>query len=183
MINPISNWDEIKSGGFERLPAGGYVAVIKNVEAKGTEEKPFLEITFDIARGQYKDFYKDEDADHAYTHQFRQYFSEKALGAFKGFLKDVDEANGTAFNEAMKTSGLDENKLCGKLIGIVVGYEEYEKTNGSVGLRSSINTKSVKAIEDGKFTTPELKKLPASNSDMPPAGAVMEGFDPFEGVF
>jgi len=174
MINPIPNFDEIEvKKDFEKLPAGGYVLKIIGITNK-TEEKPFLEIVFDVAEGQYKGTFANTDIEHEYLHRTRQYYTEKSMGMFKGFLKAVDESNGTKFCEEMKTKGLEEKKLLNKLVGAVLGYKEYDTTRGTIGQRAewSLN-KSADAIRQGKFNVPELKKL--AKSDNTPA-TIPEGF-------
>ena len=83
-------------GGFERLPAGGYVCKITDVE--GVAAKGYLALTFDIAEGDRKGFYSDEwGLSHPYAHRFILSYKESALGMFKGRLKAIDESNGTDF--------------------------------------------------------------------------------------
>ena len=51
----------------------------------------------------------------------------------------------------------------GKRIGIVLGEEEYQKRDGSVGNRLYVSAvRSVKAIQAGDFKVPPLKKLAVS---------------------
>lgn len=179
MISAISNFDEIKEkgGDFEKLPAGGYVVRITKVTPdKNSNGKEFLSIVFDIAEGQYKDFFKATDDAHEFLHSGRVYYNADALGMFKGFLKAIDDSNNTTFAADMKVKGLDETKLVGKVVGGIVGYEEYNSTRGDVKQRANWKfTKSAKAIREGKFNVPELKKLE------PKAGAVQptipEGFE------
>ena len=53
----ISDWANIKeSGTFERLAPGGYIVKILNV--KDFPEKEYLKISFDIAEGEKKGFFK-----------------------------------------------------------------------------------------------------------------------------
>lgn len=159
------------TGEFTRLPAGGYIAEITAVEDKA--DKEYLAITFDIAIGEFKAYYSDDwGKDHPYAHQFVRSYKEKALGMFKGFLQAVDKSNGTKLEAKAKT-GLNEQELIGKRIGVVIGYEEYESDRGDVRERSRVTaTRSVEAIERGDFKVPELKKLAAA-----PAGHAPEGFE------
>ncbi|MBO5005416.1 MAG: hypothetical protein J6D03_09340, partial [Clostridia bacterium] len=55
-----AGYDEAQSfGEFETLPAGGYKCLIKKVVCEKSQNgKEFLKIGFDIAEGQYKDFYQ-----------------------------------------------------------------------------------------------------------------------------
>ena len=144
------------TGDFQRLPAGGYIVKIQAVE--DVPAKEYLRITFDIVEGEFKGFYANTDADHEYLHQFISSYKEKAMGMFKGFLKNVDTSNNTSF-EAQAEKGFDERQLVGKLVGIILGYEEYENNRGDVATRARINTRAVEVIRAGRFNVPELKKL------------------------
>lgn len=144
------------TGDFQRLPAGGYIAKIQAVT--DLPDKEYLRITFDIAEGEFKGFYANTDADHEYLHQFISSYKEKAMGMFKGFLKNVDASNNTSF-ETQAEKGFDERQLVGKLVGIILGYEEYENNRGDVATRARINTRAVEIIRAGRFNVPELKKL------------------------
>ena len=84
---------------------------------------------------------------------FRSY-KEKALGMFKHFTNCVENSN------AGYTWAWDEKSLVGKFIGLVLGEEEYEKSDGSVGIRLYVKeVKTVQEIKDGNFKIPELKVL------------------------
>ena len=144
------------TGDFQRLPAGGYIAKITAV--KDVDDKSYLRLTFDIAEGEKKGFYAKTDAEHEYTHQFIRSYKETALGMFKGFLKAVDNSNGTSF-EAQAEKGFAEQQLVGKIVGILVGYEEYVSDRGDIRERMRVNTRSAETIRSGNFTVPELKKL------------------------
>lgn len=153
---------EASNGGtdFKRLPPGGYVCAIKKVVNYSNVEKPYLDVVYDIREGEYKDFYSDEwGKDNEWAHSNRHYYSEAALGMFKGFLKAVDESNNTDFADQAEF-GLDEQRLVGKTVGYIIGEEEYEGNDGSMKTRLKVRqTKSVQAIREGRFKQPELKKL------------------------
>lgn len=59
----------------------------------------------------------------------------------------------------------DENKLVGKLFGGIFGEEEYEKQDGSIGTTVKCRfVRSVDAIREGEFKTPEKKLLNPANT-------------------
>ena len=149
---------EASTGDFKRLPAGGYIAKITGVEDK--DDKEYLNITFDIAEGEFKAFYADEwGKAHPYAHSFVRSYKEKAFGMFKGFLQSVDESNNTDFVKRAE-KGFPENELVGKLVGLLIGYEEYRTNRGDVGERTRVTgTRTVETIRSGNFKVPELKKL------------------------
>ena len=171
-------------GNFERIPAGGYVCRI--VEATdypdGNEhsDKPYLNIVYDIAEGDYAGYYSGEwGQKHTWAHEIREYYTEAAMGIFKGFLKSVDISNGTAF-EAAAADGLDERKLTGLLIGMILGEEEYETNQGEIGTRiKPRGVRPVQTIREGKFKPPELKKLPESEPMISATPAINEDDLPF----
>ena len=57
-----------EAGEFDRLPAGSYVCVIRDVE--DFPQKEYLKVTYDIAAGKYAGYYdktKDKDADFVFS--------------------------------------------------------------------------------------------------------------------
>lgn len=147
-------WEETKVSEGGRLPAGGYVAKIMNVEDR--TDKQYLYIEFDIAEGDYIGYYDDLEKRAGFWggKMYRSY-KDSALGMFKGFIRSVEESNKDFVWE------WDEKKLVGKNVGVILGEEEYIGNDGSVKTRLKVNsTKSVQDIKDGKFRVPQLKKLP-----------------------
>ena len=165
--------DAEASGTFERIPAGGYVAKI--TEVKDETKKEYLRVVYDIAEGPQKGFYSDDwGKEHPFAHNFILSYKESALGMFKGRLKAIDESNGTDFVKEAVT-GLKEQQLVGKLVGVVVGYEEYINDRGELKERSYVKeVRSVDKIRSGDFKVPELKKLE------PKAEDPKDGFTPFD---
>lgn len=163
-MKPIANYDKIQaSGEFERLAAGGYVIRIQDV----TEEpaKEYLRITYDIAEGPEAGRYKDETEDNAYRHQFIRSYKEKALPMFKAFTKAIEESN-PGYTWDWKEKG-----LAGKVLGVTIGYEEYEANDGNVKERQRIAAcMSADRIRKGDFKVPELKKLEVVQQSNPLAG-------------
>ena len=103
---------------------------------------------------------------------FIRSYKLKALSFFKAFKTCLEVSNPRyTFN----TRNLDAMK--GKRIGIVLGEEEYRKEDGTVGTRLYVATvRSVKAIQDGDFKVPALKKLGSPNQPAPPAPAPQRGY-------
>ena len=151
---------------FVKLPQGGYVVKILQATDHPNEEKPFLEVTYDIAEGEYKDYYSDEWGQaNTWAHSTRWYYTKAALGMFKGNLKAVDESNGTGFETAALT-GIDERRLAGCLVGMILGEEEYEGNDGTVKTRLKVRgVRPAQMIRDGRFKQPELKKLATAEAD------------------
>lgn len=145
---------------FERLGPGGYVCGI--VRAEDVPEKEYLRIEFDVAEGPFKNYFRDMrdrlalDNWPAAGVMYRSY-KDSALPFFKQFITCVQVSNsGYVFKN-------DESTLSRKLFGVVMGEEEYIKNDGSVGTRLKAGmVRSIKAIHDGDFKVPAMKKLPAS---------------------
>ena len=159
-MKPIGNWNEIEAQGndeYKRLVPGGYVCRITNVT--DNPDKQYLYIEFDIADGEYMGYGASCMERNGFTplKMYRSY-TDKAAGMFKGFTQDVEQSN-TNYKW-----GWDEKTLVGRMIGVVIGEEEYRKQDGSIGTRFNARTKPVSAIRDGKFKVPELKKLPVEQT-------------------
>lgn len=165
-MKPIENFDKIQaSGDFEKLPAGGYVIRITDVEDRPADDKQYLLITYDIAEGEYADHFRNTDAEFVFSHQFIRSYKEKALGMFKAFVNAV-EASNAGFKWDWK-----ESKLRGKILGVVLGEEEYENNRGEVKVGLKVKAcKPADAIRNGDFKVPELKKLPEQSGSAIPDG-------------
>lgn len=159
-MREIDNWDAIQErqeGEFSRPAPGGYIARIVNVE--DVEDKEYLRIEWDFAEGEY-------EGDNAETYNragfwpialFRSY-KEKALGFFKAFKTSVEMSNPKYIFRTSNPQSLE-----GKLMGVVLGEEEYTNSKGDVRTRLYVaQVRSVKAIRDGDFKVPELKRLAGS---------------------
>lgn len=158
--------EEVK--GFEKLPAGGYICGITAVE--DVPEKEYLKFEFDIAEGEYKNRFRElYDAKGFWAAKFIKSYKEKALGFFKKMLTAFENSNkGFKFNN-------DEKTLKRKLIGLVVGYEEYIGNDNSIKERLIVTDfVSVDDIKAGNFTVPALKKL--SDDDYDKADDKASGF-------
>ena len=165
---------EAITGGERRmLPPGGYVCNIVGVRnnpfnpANGKGDN--LEIFYDVVEGEYRGFYRDDiRLTDGWRHRFYKSYhrtpndpekTKKILGMFKGFLKTVDEANGTKFAD-MAEHGIEERELIGKQIGLVLQAEEYQSNRGDIRVRTNVYSITTPAkIREGKYTVPELKRL------------------------
>lgn len=165
-MEKIQGYDEAQAitGEYERLEAGGYICRIINAkEEKSKSGKRMLVIALDIAEGEKKDYFKkrfDEDnrAEKKWPAGaiYRQMLEgEKAAGFLKGLMTSLE-----ASNEGFKWDW-NEKKLRDLKCGAIFGEEEYEKMDGSIGTSTKIKfIRTVKAIQEGNFKVPELKKLP-----------------------
>ena len=165
-MEKIQGYDEAQAitGEYERLEAGGYICRIINAkEEKSKSGKRMLVIALDITEGEKKDYFKkrfDEDnrAEKKWPAGaiYRQMLEgEKAAGFLNGLMTSLE-----ASNEGFKWDW-NEKKLRDLKCGAIFGEEEYEKMDGSIGTSTKIKfIRTVKAIQEGNFKVPELKKLP-----------------------
>ena len=154
------NLSEVQEAGTRLgLKAGGYVCKITNVE--DVPSKEYLYVEFDIAEGEFKDYYKKlQEAKNFWGGSFYKSYKEKALPMLKRFCSAVTKSNsGYIFDAGAQNS--DEKTLKGKLIGLVLFEEEYIKNNGEIGRRLKVDYEcGIEKIRKGEFKVKELKKLP-----------------------
>ena len=158
-------YDEAQAfGEFETLPAGGYKCTIRKVVCeKTTQGKEYLKIGFDIAEGEYKDFYQRKFDNDMRSPEERKWsgiwtvFTEgynpgTTNPKFKGLITSVEASN------ANFKFDFDEQKLVGKKVGLVFREEEFEGQDGQV--HTSVKpffAVSYDKAEEAK--TPNPKKL------------------------
>lgn len=144
---------------YKRIVPGGYIAKITTVE--DYTDKEYLKIEYDIAEGEFKNYYVELYSSKGFWGgSFFKSYKEKALPYFKAFITAIENSNkGYRFDN-------NENKLVNKFVGLVVGEEEYQKNDGSIGTRLYVDMpRSVEEIRKGNFTVPALKKLKGSPSN------------------
>lgn len=155
------DWNNVQEAEeFQRLPAGGYICGIVRVE--DVPEKEYLRIEYDIADGEFKNYYRQQaqrNPDWNWGGVLIRSYKEKALPFFKAFLTAVEKSNtGFKFNN-------DEKTLVRKLVGLVLAEEEYQKKNGDIGTRLYVaQVHSIDTIKNGEFKVPELKKFSGSSA-------------------
>lgn len=163
----------------ERLPVGGYVLKILDVEYQENKWGDVILLSFDIAEGEYKDFYSanykaqtGEDKKWKGTYRLRvpkDDGSEKdewAMRRFKTVINAFEDSNsGYHWN-------WDEQTLKGKTIGGLFNNKEYA-FNGRHGFYTNCHSLiNVEKIRTGKFTVPDdtlLKNTGSAGSASQPA--------------
>lgn len=150
--NSNTNWTEVKAAGTSSMiPAGGYVARIMAVE--DVESKEYLRFTYDIAEGEHKGFFADDDR--VYTHQFVRSYKASASGFMKKFLECVEGSN-----DGFKLDGWDndESDLIGLLVGVLIQREDYTNNDGEDRARMNVEGfAKANDIRNGRFKLPEPK--------------------------
>lgn len=151
------NWNEVQDD-IRRPVPGGYAAKI--TEVIDNEDKEYLLIRWEFADGEYKGCNQETfDAFGFWPIAFVKSYKEKALRFFKGFKTAVEESNR---NFVFKN---DPQSLVGKYMGVVLGEEEYLDKEGNLKTRLYVDqVRSGKAIRDGDYKVPDLKKLPAGSA-------------------
>ena len=154
---------EEATGGFKRPEAGGYVCIITDVE--DFPEKEYLSIEYDIAEGEFRNYYKELDEKRGFWGaRFIKSYKDSALPFFKSFCTAVTESNNKFIFDGDEYC--DEKTLFNKRIGLVLGEEEYQKQDGSLSTRLYVaQTLSVDRIRKGDYKVPELKRLKESEND------------------
>lgn len=156
------NWASVEAvENFKKIEAGGYVCGITAVEDH--EDKEYLKLEFDIIEGDFKGYYRDlYDNKGFWGGNFIRSYKENARGFFKKFLNAVE-----ASNPNYKFDN-NEKKLRGKMIGLVLGYEEYISNAGEVKERVCVSDiLPLSDIKAGNYIVPKLKKLALHTSDSP----------------
>lgn len=131
-MKQFNGYDEAKkeaqaSGGM-KLPAGAYICKVEGVKYESTEYGDRIAIRFDIAEGDFKDFFKNQyEANTSEDKKWKgriNVFVPKDDGSEGDAITKKTFANWTdAFEKSNKgyTWDWDENKWKGKKIGIVFG--------------------------------------------------------------
>lgn len=165
-MEKLQGYEEAQAitGEYEKLEAGGYICKIINAkEEKSKSGKRMLVLALDILEGDKKEFFRNRFNEDNRPEKkwpagaiYRQMLEgNKAVGFLKGLMTSLE-----ASNEGFKWDW-DEKKLKGLKCGAIFGEEEYEKLDGSIGTSTKVKfIKTIKAIQDGNFKIPEIKKLP-----------------------
>ena len=151
----IENWNEVEAKGmedFKSLPIGAYECIIRKAEVykNPTTEKESFKVQVDIASGEYKGYFQQRydnntNSDKTWDNNSTRYlaFQGDNIAYFKGFITCVENSNpGYKWD-------WNEEKLTGKKICGVYQYEEYEKQDGTKGVKVRLNKfRSLDKIKD-----------------------------------
>lgn len=154
------NRDKVKNYTYEMLPKGAYIIKIIDVKTEANKggNGQHLKIAFDIAEGEYKDFYKrqfdnnpNEDKKWSFDAVYLLSVPDDSspdwmAQQFFTFLANVEDSNkGYTFNG-------DETKLKGKLIGGLFRNEQTEDNNGNVYDHTRLRwTRPADDVRNNKF--------------------------------
>ena len=155
----------------EPLPAGGYVAKILNAKVEEYSWGEVLVISFDIADGEYKDFFSKQ-----YKENTRE--DKKWKGNFR---LTVPQESNQYFDSQKRTFGnaiwaieesnpgyhwdWNEAALKGKMVGVLFRNFEWEMDDGRSGWSTECCTfVSVEDVRTGNFKQPKDKPLKRKES-------------------
>ncbi len=168
----LSAIDEAKE--FSKLSAGGYICGITAVE--DLENREYLKIEYDIAEGENKNYWRGlYEAKGFWGGSFIKSYKTKALPFFKGFITAVKGSNkGFKWED---DGANDEKTLVRKLVGLVLGEEEYTGNDGSTKTRLYVDSvHTIDKIKSGDFKVPEFKPLPGSTATTTSAANIPADF-------
>ena len=162
-MEKIENWEKIEAKGindFEGLKEGAYVCKILDAREYTSETtgNKSLKVCVDICDGEYKDYFKkiyenNPNEDKKWDNNATKYLglSESSQPFFKGFITVVENSNkGYTWNWDEKT--LKDKKIVG-----VFQPEEYEKQDGTIGVKIRLNSfRSIDKLDSIKVTKIKL---------------------------
>lgn len=151
------DWNQVQEAGARPTP-GGYLAWITRCE--DVEAKEYLKMEWEFCDPKWKGTNEDTYNKYGFWPMpiFRSY-KEKAMPKFKGFKTAVEKSNpGYIFRN-------DPPSLAGRIIGVILGEEEYRNGKGEIKKRMTVtDVRSAQAIQAGDFEVPPLKKLEESGA-------------------
>lgn len=173
----------------EKLPRGGYILKILDVEYKENDWGDTIVLSFDINEGDHKGFYKENydnqiGEDKKWKGKYRinvpkddgSEEDEWRQNAFKTIMANFEESN-TGFHWDW-----DEQKLNGRLIGALFNAKEYE-FNGHHGFFTNCKRLvTTQKIQSGNYEIPvddllQNKKSPVPKTDENGFMNVPDGID------
>lgn len=119
-----------EAGEYSSLIPGAYICKLTSVE--DLPDKEYLRVHYDIAEGEFANYYSDMRANHpdwANVGSYVKSYKEKALPMFKRFCTAVSKSNGNFVFDGGVVNA-DEKTLIGKKVGLVLGEEEYWSNSG-----------------------------------------------------
>lgn len=147
------------AGSYPRPKAGGYI--IRITRAVNNPSKERTEFEFDIADGQFKDYYKDlHERAKFWGGVFYKSYTDKALPFYKGFTRAIVDSNENTDGLVIGDyEDVDETKFVGKLVGMAIGEKEYMGNDGTI--KTKLDTynavfTTVTDIEIGNYKVPDF---------------------------
>lgn len=171
MIRKPSNWENVQAfSDRQKLPLGAYICKVKQAKVTANDYGQQLAVLFDIAAGEYADFYKkdydgNQNQDRKWKGVLRLWLpkddgsdkDEVTKSILKGFVTSVEKSNhGYLFD-------WNEASLAGKQIGVLYRNEEWEYNGKSGWAVRPFRAISTDSVRDGDYTLPNDKPLSNKN--------------------
>lgn len=167
-MEKIKDFEKVEAKGmddFKGLPIGAYECVIMDARVNHNEQsgKDTFKVSVDIASGEFKDYFRkmyenDTRIDRKWNNNAVKYLSYTGdnVAYFKGFITTVENSN------ANYKWDWDETKLKGKKVCGVFQYEEYEKQDGTKGIKVRLSKfRSLDKLKDIEVSD-NIRKLDGS---------------------
>ena len=185
-INRFGDFDKVQ--GYQdrpQLPVGGYVMRIMGAEVKENRIGQYVQVSMDIAEGQYKDFFADDYRAQDGSQRNRVWHCNYLLNVP---LDDGSEKDGwtkrrfKTFTEALEASNddyhfdWDEKKFKGLMIGGLFNLREWKTDDGRRGKSTNLaQVCSVEKIRTGKYKLPKDQLLPGGSAE-PSTNSTPDGY-------
>lgn len=174
-INRFGDFDKVQSyQDRPQLPVGGYVMRIMGAEVKENRIGQYVQISMDIAEGQYKGFFADDYRSQDVNQRARKWHCAYLLNVP---ADDGSERDGwtkrrfKTFTDALEASNdgyhfdWDEEKFKGLMIGGLFNIREWMK-DGQRGRSTNLaQVCSVEKIRSGKYKLPKDQLLPGGPAE------------------
>ena len=129
-----------EAGEFTSLPAGPYICTVTDIQ--DFPKKEYLKVTYDIAQGEFANYFSDARTDHPDWLWYGAYvksYKTKALPMFKRFCSAISKSNGKFVFDG-NVINADERTLVGKKIGLMFREEEYVSNAGEIKTRLIVHS-------------------------------------------
>ena len=161
------------AGAYPRPKPGGYV--IKITSAINNKQNERIDMEFDFSEGEFKGYYADmKERLGWHNGKFSKSYKTKALPFLKGFIEAIQTSNDSTDGLVVGDfDDIDETKLPGLIVGMVMGEKEYLGNDGKKKVRlDTYNAQfiPVEGIRSGSYTVPEFQPL----EEVPPATGVVD---------
>ena len=182
MIRQYNGFEAKANAAREILPAGGYVAKIVSAKVESGQYGERLIVAFDIDEGDFRGFFKqDYDSNPNEDKKWRgvlrlsipmddssetDNWKKRSMNNFAGALEDSNEGYTWDWNE---------NKLKGKLFGVLFRNKEWEMNGRTGWTTEACSATSIENVRNGKYKMPKDK--PLANRPAPAASAFTEAED------
>jgi len=174
-MRPLNNYANAETySEKETLPVGGYIIKILDVKELNYSWGDVLNLSYDIAEGEFKDFYKNDF--NSQTQEGRKWKGTFRLNVPKDDGTERDGWTMRSFKTAMMAVedsnpnyhwNWDEQTLKGKIVGALFQKKEYD-FEGKTGFFTTCHSlRSIDIIREGKYKLPPVKLLKKQDSFVP----------------